>query len=497
MASMNPDFKKLVAKLYRLHLLREISEHLGWDEQVNLPSGSGDLRSEESAIMSELGHREASAAPLGRLIESLEAKSGELSDDEAIVVRQARRDFDEAVKLPKSFVHKKALSDSHGFQVWQTARQTNNFKLFEPVLHKQIELAAKQAELLGRGADAYSYWVDHFDQGSNEAMVAEIFGPLEAELAPLARQIAERYAKIPPKPLRGFGAAAQKEFALEVVKAMGFDFAHGRVDVAMHPFCNGDGRDTRITTHYREDTPLDSVFSAVHECGHALYEQGLPAGWAGTALGDSAGMATHESQSRIWENQVARSRAFWKFYEPRYRAKFPDQTAAVSSQELFDEIKRVKLSLVRLDADEVSYNLHIILRFNLERALFSGQLAPRDIPAAWEAQSERLLGLKPSTVAQGCMQDVHWACGLFGYFPSYALGNILAAGLWQKARADLPNLEAQIASGELSGMLKWLRQNVHCHARRLSVWELSQKVCGKPLSPETFIAYVKERYLGR
>jgi carboxypeptidase Taq len=276
---------------------------------------------------------------------------------------------------------------------------------------------------------------------------------------------------------------------------MGFDFNHGRIDTTLHPFCDGDGRDTRITTRYEENNPLDSLFSAMHECGHALYEQGLDTNLAGTALGDSAGMAIHESQSRIWENQVGRSRAFWKYLEPRYRERFPSQLKGVSSEDLFRTINYVKPGAVRLDADEVTYNLHILLRFNIEKALFDGSLASADLPEAWRAQSKRLLGIEPANDREGCMQDVHWASALFGYFPSYTLGNLLAAQLWKCAREANPDMDKCFEGGNLSPLLSWLRKNVHCEARRYTTNQLSVKICGANLSHSALISYIRDRYL--
>ncbi|HNX03932.1 MAG TPA: carboxypeptidase M32 [Opitutales bacterium] len=494
MKDHNSDFEKLTGRLRRLHDLRSVAGILGWDEQVNLPSGSGALRSEQLALMSGIAHREASSPALGRLIEKLEARAASLSPDENRVVEIARRDFDEAVKLPGKFVRTKAENDSRAFQAWQSAKNGGKFADFEPLLRLQIETAAKQAELLGRGGDAYSYWIDHFDPGSDLALVESLLTPLEKELAPLSAQIASAHAEVPEIELKGFPKDAQREFVTEILTAMGFDFTRGRMDTALHPFCDGDGRDTRITTRYDEDNPLDSVFSAIHECGHALYEQGLPTQWAGTAIGDSAGMAVHESQSRIWENQVGRSRAFWQFWEPRFRAKFPAQTAGISSEALFMAINRVKAGPVRLDADEVTYNLHIILRFDMERDLFSGKLAPRDIPEAWAALSQRLLGCVPTSDREGCMQDVHWAAGLFGYFPSYTMGNLLASSLWSKARAELSQLDTAMASGDMAPLLDWLRKNVHAYARRLSANQISERICGAKLSHCTLISYIHDRY---
>ncbi|MBN1403898.1 MAG: carboxypeptidase M32, partial [Opitutales bacterium] len=261
------------------------------------------------------------------------------------------------------------------------------------------------------------------------------------------------------------------------------------------PFCDGNGQDTRITTRYDENNPLDSLFSAMHECGHALYEQGMSDQFAGTALGMAAGMAVHESQSRIWENQVGRSRAFWAYWEPKLRSAFPAQMAGVDSEELYRTINYVRPTPVRLDADEVSYNLHIILRFNIEKRLMDGSLKAAELPEAWREQSLRLLGVEPGCERDGCMQDVHWACGLFGYFPSYTLGNLFAASLWEKVNAEIPSLEEHLAKGRYGPLLDWLRKNVHAYARRFDTNELSQRVCGSKLSPQALISYISGRYI--
>jgi carboxypeptidase Taq len=295
--------------------------------------------------------------------------------------------------------------------------------------------------------------------------------------------------------LRGFPVADQEAFLREVVAALGFDRARGRIDVAVHPFCGGHPDDCRITTRYKVDDPLDSLSGAMHETGHALYEQGLPAVWRDTPLGHAAGMAAHESQSRLWENQVGRSRAFWQYWEPRYRARFPQQLRDVDSEALYRALNRVALTPIRVDADEVTYNLHIMLRFELERRLFSGDLAPADLPAAWNSLSAEILGFTPPSNRVGCLQDVHWSGGAFGYFPSYCLGNLFAAQLWYAVRDALPDLDKHIAAGDNAPLLAWLRANIHCHGRRYTSRELVRVVTGAELSPAPLVRYLRERYL--
>jgi carboxypeptidase Taq len=282
----------------------------------------------------------------------------------------------------------------------------------------------------------------------------------------------------------------------EVTTGIGFDYGRGRLDVSLHPFCSGTGSDVRMTTRFKEEEPLDALFSSIHETGHGLYEQGLPVEHLGTALGIHAGMAVHESQSRLWENQVARSRGFWRHFEPRFRELFPVQTATVSAEELYRTINAVAPTLIRVDADEVTYNLHIILRFELEQKLFSDELAVRDLPAAWRAAAGELLGLVPANDREGVLQDVHWSDGSFGYFPSYCLGNMLAAQLWYRALALRPTLEDDFARGDFTWLLGWLRANVHAQGRRYDALQLARRVTGEELSPKHLVRYLRERYDG-
>jgi carboxypeptidase Taq len=487
-------YSSLVMELKRLRTLHSIQSLLGWDEQVNLPSGSADLRALQFAEYGELVHREATSPEIGRMLDVLEKKSVFLDQDKRRVVELARRDYDQATKLPREFVKRKSENDSRAFHSWQKARTKGTFADFAPQLKIQIETALEQASLMGRSNDAYSYWIDQFDPGMDLATVESIFAPLEKELVPLARSIADDCAKYKPAKLTGFSKKLQKEFLIEVLTAMGYDFSHGRMDVALHPFCDGDGRDVRITTRYDENNPLDSLFSAMHECGHALYEQGLDTDLAGTALGDSAGMAIHESQSRIWENEIGKSRAFWNYCEPLFRAKFGKELQGISSEDLYRTINYVKPCAVRLDADEVTYNLHIILRFNIEKQLLSGSLKTNDLPEVWREQSKKLLGVMPANDREGCMQDVHWASGSFGYFPSYTLGNLLAAQLWETLHEQKPDIDKSIENGNFAPLLEWLRKNVHSKARRYGTIELSEKICGAKLSHNAHISYIKARY---
>lgn len=514
-------YRDLLERLRQLQVLGSIGELLAWDEQVNLPPGGADLRAEQQGAMAEVTHAAASDPRLGEVLAVLET-SGAASRDAAVrarslsavpspvdvgqavadvpaedvgaVVRQARRDYDRATKLPAAFVREKAAQASRGYHAWARARAAGDFAGYAPVLEQNLELARREAAYLGWGDRAYDYMIDRHDPGLTAALIAPLFAELKTALVPLVREITTAAARQARAALRGFPAAGQREFLREVTEQLGFDFRHGRIDVSLHPFCLGPGADVRMTTRFKEDEPLDSLFSAIHETGHGMYEQGLPASHRGTALGLHAGMGAHESQSRLWENQVARSRGFWQFFEPRFRARFPEQTAALSSAALYRAINAVEPTLIRVDADEVTYNLHIILRFELEQKLFSGALAVRDLPQAWNEAARELLGLVPRDDREGVLQDVHWSDGSFGYFPSYTLGNLFAAQLWYRALAERPGLEEDFARGDFSWLLGWLRREVHARGRRLELPQLAREVTGEPLSPWALVRYLRDRY---
>ena len=410
----------------------------------------------------------------------------------------ARRDYDRATKLPAEFVREKAAQGSRGYHAWARAKAADDFSSYAPVLEKNLELARREAGYLGRGDAPYDHMLDKHDPGLTAAAVDRLFGELKGELVPLGREIlaspSAARAQAVARRLRGFPVDAQRAFLREVTERIGFDYTRGRIDVSLHPFCSGGGSDVRMTTRYHEDQPLDALFSSIHETGHGLYEQGLPAQHLGTALGLHAGMAVHESQSRLWENQVARSRGFWRYFEPRWRERFPAQTKGVTADELYLAVNVVGPTLIRVEADEVTYNLHIVLRFELEKRLFAGELRVRDLPEAWRAASRELLGLEPATDREGVLQDVHWSDGAFGYFPSYCLGNMIAAQLWYRLLALRPALEEEFAGGDFTWLLGWLREHIHAQGRRYSALELVRRETGEELSPRHLVRYLRERY---
>lgn len=491
----HPSIKNLLEKQEKQHHLASVLGLLGWDEQVNLPPDSAAQRAQQMATLSELHHELASDQAIESLLQDLEKDWDSLDPTEQAVVKHTRKDYDRATRLPTEYVTEKAKLDSEAYHAWVQARENNDFGAFAPFLKRQVEMAIRGAELLGHGDNPYDYQIDLFDPGMNAETIEGLFEKLKRDLVPLARSILDSPIKAQTEKLRGFAIDKQETFLKEVNETLGFDFKRGRFDVAVHPFCSGNAADTRLTTRFHEDVPLDSLFSSIHETGHGLYEQGLPLDQLHNALGQAVGMGIHESQSRLWENQVSRSREFWQFFEPKYRETFPDQLADLSSDDLYLAVNAVTLCPIRVDSDEVTYNLHIILRFELEKKLLSGELEVDDLPAEWNRVSQEIIGLTPSSDKEGVLQDVHWSGGMFGYFPSYCLGNMIAAQLWYKVLEEIPDLSNDFTQGKFDRLLSWLRDRIHQHGKLYDTEDLVTRVTGNPIDPSYLIRYLKDRYV--
>lgn len=492
-----PDYLELRARLRRLATLSGVSGLLGWDEQVNLPPGAALKRGEQMGLLAELFHAEQTDPALGRALAACERQIelGGLAGDVVRVVETARSDFERAVRIPAGMAAEKARLCSEGYHVWLEARAQKNFARFAPVLERHLELARREAGLLGFGEKPYDLALDRHDPGVTEARVAELFGRLREGLVPWVRSLAKRKVHGVSLP-KECDLDGQRRLVAKVLKRLGFDFDRGRLDVSVHPFCEGSGSDVRLTTRYSAERPLDALLGAVHEAGHGMYEQGLPETEAGTALGMAAGMAVHESQSRLWENQVARSRAFWRWCGPEFRKEFPSCAGeSLEDEALFAAVNAIEPGgLIRVEADEVHYNLHVLLRFEIERRLFNGSLSIVDLPQAWDDLAEDLLGRRPSDCAEGVLQDVHWSGGAFGYFPSYTLGNMLAAQLWVAVKEKFPSLENDFSRGEFGRLRDWLRVEVHSRGRRENLFDLTRRVCGAELDAAPLLAYLRERH---
>ena len=491
----HPSIQALLNKQQKQQDLGSVLSLLDWDEQVNLPPESSDQRARQMATLSEMHHNLLSDPTIEPLLQELEGDWEQLSLQEQAITKHTRKDYDRATRLPAEYVAEKAILDSQAYHAWVEAREKDDFAAFAPFLKRQVEMSKRGAELIGHGDNPYDYQIDLFDPGMDAETIEGLFTRLKVELVPLARSILASGIRAKTEHLRGFSVEKQKNFLKEVTATLGFNYRRGRIDVAVHPFCSGNAVDTRMTTRFNEDVPLDSLFSSIHETGHGLYEQGLPSDQLHNALGQAVGMGIHESQSRLWENQVSRSREFWKFFEPKYREAFPEQLAELSSEDLYLAVNAITLCPIRVDSDEVTYNLHIILRFEIEKKLFNGELDVDDLPETWNNLSQEIIGLTPPSNREGVLQDVHWSGGMFGYFPSYCLGNMIAAQLWYQVLDDMPDLSGDFAQGNFDRLLSWLRENIHRHGKQFDTQDLVQRVTGEQINPDFLIRYLKDRYL--
>jgi carboxypeptidase Taq len=487
----------LKARAVEISHLRQAAALLDWDMQCYMPPGAARSRSEQMGTLAEIIHGMSTSAELGRLITEAEAQlnGADRNSDEARLVKNARRDYDDAVKIPPDLAAEISRHSALAHGTWVRARAENDFASFAPALEKTLELARRVADLLGYESDPYDALLDIFEPGTKAAQVEAVFASLKPHLVELTRRIVESPAYQQEFRIEGtFPSSVQDRVTQELVAALGYDFAHGRQDKAAHPFCTSFSRDdVRITIRFDEKDLDGALYGALHEAGHALYEQGIPQEYDATPLGGASSLGFHESQSRMWENQVGRSRPFCEFALPKLQEAFPD-LRNVTADTLYRAVNRVKPSLIRVEADEVTYNLHVLLRFELERDMLTGRLKVADVPAAWNAKMQEYLGITPPTDSVGVLQDVHWSGGMLGYFPTYTLGTLLSAQLWHTMKQTLPDVDDQIRHGEFAPLLGWLRQNVHHYGRKYEPDELVRLVTGEPLNAQYYVDYLKAKY---
>jgi carboxypeptidase Taq len=495
--SFESSYAELMQRMKEHTLLGSCSELLSWDEQTYMPHNGAPHRGAQKGLLARLRHETLTAPRTRELLTELEASPLAKGDTiEAANVREVRRVYDRAVKLPGTLVEAIARTASEAHPYWVEARKTSNFALFLPWLEKIVALKREEADAVGHQGVPYDALLDEYEPGARTADIARLFTALQAELAPLVTQIVASGRRPRADILeREYPVGPQYQFGHQTAAVIGFDFEAGRLDTTTHPFCCGIGPgDCRITTRYNPHHFNESFFGILHEAGHGLYEQGLDPQYFGTAAGSFASLGIHESQSRLWENQVGRSRAFWDFFFPRAREFFPTTLADVSLDDFFFAINDVRRSFIRVEADEATYNLHIVLRFELEQALVSGDLPPREVPAAWNEKFTKLFGLTPATDAEGCLQDIHWSGGGIGYFPTYTLGNLYAAQFMEQARTDLTDLDSDFRRGAFARLKGWLNEKVHRPGHRYDAGELCRRVTGRALSPQPFLAYLRGKY---
>jgi carboxypeptidase Taq len=463
-----------------------------------MPRGGAAHRADQLALIAGLSHEWSVDPKVNDLLATCEDSDLAKGDTiEAANIREIRHLYDRATKLPQDLVEEFAKMTSLAQGEWQEARAANDFKAFLPSLEKVIGLVNQVAECYGYEDEIYDALLGDYEPGMKTAEVAAVFDALRPELVELNQKIANASKKPNGSIIcRDYPVELQKIFGESVAGAMGFNFNEGRLDVTTHPFCSGFGPgDTRITTRYNPSRLNDALFGIMHEAGHALYEMGLnQKDHFGTPAGQVMSLGLHESQSRMWENQVGRSKEFWTHFFPQAKRIFRDALGDVSLDEFYGAVNCSEPSYIRVEADEATYNLHIMLRFELERAILKGDLPVADIPGEWNSRFEKYFGLKVDSDANGCLQDVHWSAGLMGYFPTYCLGNLFSAQFFAKATEDIPDLSDQIASGDMSGLLDWLRTNIHQHGARYRARELGEKVTGQPLSHKPLMDYMNKKF---
>jgi len=495
-------FQKIDDLCRNLEALDHALSILNVDEAVNMPSGGGEKRAEAVSNLAGLRHEQATAPQIADWIVAAEGES--LPEDREIALREFKRQYTKATCLPSDFVRRQTEATMRSEQLWRELRPKGDWTGFAPALEKVVALMREEAQLRAdaMGLEPYDALMDQFDPGNKVAEIAPVFDALKAFLTGFIPEVLEaqeeRLAKRPLKPFTGpYPIEKQRELGLAAMKGIGFDFNHGRLDVSHHPFCGGVPTDVRMTTRYRTDEFLSSLMAVLHETGHALYEQGLPRENAHWPSNTARGMGAHESQSLFTEMQLARSPEFWHWALPLIHQHMGAD--AIPDWEIEDVLARVNYverGLIRVDADEVTYPLHVILRFELEQELVNDKLEVADIPEAWNSKMSAYLGLNTiSDPANGPMQDVHWPAGLFGYFPSYTLGAMMAAQQWGAMEKALPDVKAQIAGGNFAEINNWRRDNIWSRASHMSTPELMQAATGEPLNPDCFIAHLKARYL--
>ncbi len=492
------SYGDLIRRVKEYNLLASCGSVLAWDERTYMPRKGSAHRAEQMALIARMAHEMATSPEIGRLLEEVE-KSDLIRDkesDAAVNVREIRRSYDRAVKLPKELVEELARVTTRAQQIWQEARQANQFSTFQPWLEKIVKLKRQEAEAIGYKEAPYDALLDEYEPGATTAEITRTFAALREDLVPLAGAISSSGRK-PARDIleREYPVDLQERFGQSAAAALGFDFESGRLDVTTHPFCSGFGPgDTRITTRYNPRFFNEAFFGILHEAGHGIYDQGLDPEHYGTPLGSAVSLGIHESQSRMWENQVGRSRPFWEHFFPQAQRLFHNGLHDVSLDDFVFAVNDVRPSLIRVEADEATYNMHIILRFEMEQALVSGDLKPADVPGVWNEKFKKSFNLSPPSDALGCLQDIHWSMGGIGYFPTYTLGNLYAAQFMEQARKDLGDLDGDFRRGEFHRLKNWLNEKIHRPGQRYRAADLCQRMTGQPLSHKPLLNYLRKKY---
>jgi len=498
MSKHEEAYKELLEKWKEANLVASCGAVLHWDQETNMPKGGAQHRAEQMAYLFGMAHQKATDPKIADLIKEVEGSdmvADEFSDAGANL-REIKHDYEKNTKLPQKFVEEMTRTTTISQGVWAEARKENDFKKFLPHLEKIIKLKRQEADYLGYEKEAYDALLDSYEPGMDAESIKAIFDGFRQELVDLVHAIAEAPKKPDVSILeRLYSVDKQKLFSQEAAIAIGYDFTCGRLDIAAHPFTTGLGPgDTRITTRYNPHHFNHAFFGTLHEGGHGIYDQGLLDEHYGTPLGEAVSLGIHESQSRMWENHVGRGKPFWKHFFPRAQQTFPEALGDVKFDDFFFAVNDVRPSMIRVEADEVTYNLHIMLRFEIELAFLRGELEAKDLPEVWNKKFTEYFGITPKDDAEGCMQDVHWSSGLVGYFPTYSLGNLYAAQFYAKAEEEIKYLDDQFAAGNFSELKQWLNEKIHKHGQRYRAGKLVEVVTGNKLDHKHAMTYLKNKF---
>lgn len=492
--SANQKYQELEYRLKEIADLRYASGLLQWDQETYMPPAGAEIRARQVATLSEMAHSLFTGEELRRILEQLKTAE-DLTEDQQHNLRLVQEDVEKSRKLPSSFVRKLSETVSNSFSAWIEARRANSFKVFQSSLEELVKLKREEAEMLGYTGHPYNALLNDYEKGCTVDLLDKTFATLREPLGELLGKIAQRPQVDNAFLNRHYPRQAQWDYILELLRNLNYDMNAGRQDISEHPFTiNFGSRDVRITTRIDENDLGNMVWSSIHEAGHALYEQGLPYSEYGMPLGEAASLSIHESQSRLWENNVGRGLPFWKHHFPALLNHFPNQLADVSLEKFYQGINQVKPSLIRTEADELTYHFHVMIRYELEKELIGGQLEVNDIPEFWNQGYKNYLGIDVPDDKQGCLQDVHWSHGSFGYFPTYSLGSLYAAQFYRAAEKAIPALNESLAQGDCLPLLGWLRSNIHIHGRKYTSEQLSERITGEGLNTVYFMEYANDKY---
>jgi carboxypeptidase Taq len=491
---MTERYDELKARLAEIHDLRRAQEILFWDQTVMMPPGGGPARGAQVTTLDRIAHEKFVSDEIGKLLDDLAGSEQELGydSDEASLIRTTRRDWEKLRRVPADLAADITGAAAEAHDVWAKAREDSDYELFLPHLEKAVDLKRRYIDCFDGYDEPYDVLLDDYEPGMKTPEVRAVFDELKAELVPLIAEIGsvegDDAFMAGPWPVD-----KQHEYSLEIIRRFGFDESFARLDLTVHPFAASSGtQDIRLTTRYK-DEDITSIFTAMHECGHGLYEHGVSPTLERTPLCHGVSSALHESQSRMWENIVGRSRPFWNHFYPSFQATFPEAVGDVDQERFYRAINRVKPSYIRVDADEATYNLHIILRFELEQEILAGTIGLKELPEAWNARFEEYLGIPVPNDSLGVLQDVHWSSGGFGYFPTYSLGNIISVQIWEKVLSELPDLPDQFEQGEFGQLHDWLRTRLYSLGRKFTPQETLERVVGGPIDAAPYIRYLKEK----